>query len=124
MEVVSIVGRVIVGVYFLLNAYNHLVKGSHMVGYASSKHVPSPRAAIFGSGILLLAGGLSILSGAYMFWGIILLILFLVPVTFVMHNYWKETDSNTRMNEKISFEKNLALVGLLLMLLSLTSPDL
>jgi putative oxidoreductase len=121
MAIAFLVGQVIVGLYFLMNAYSHIVKGSHMTGYAASKGVPSPGRAIFLSGLLLLVGGLSILLGVWTFWGIIALIVFLVPVTFKMHDFWNQTDPAARMNEKISFTKNMALVGLLLMLLSIPS---
>lgn len=122
MAIAFFVGRIIVGIYFLMNAYNHVFKGSHLVGYAASKGVPSPKAAIVGSGVLLLVGGLSVLLGAWTLWGIIALIVFMVPVTFMMHNYWKETDPVARMNQKISFMKNLAIIGFLLMLLAVPSP--
>jgi uncharacterized membrane protein YphA (DoxX/SURF4 family) len=122
MATAFIIGRIIVGVYFLMNAHGHLVKGSHMVGYAASKGVPAPKLAIFGSGVLLLVGGLSIISGIGTTWGIIALIFFLLPVTFMMHNFWKETDPMTKMNENISFMKNMALVGFLLIALAIPTP--
>lgn len=122
MDIAFFIGRVIVGVYFLMNAYSHLVKGSHMVGYAGSKGVPNPKLAIFGSGLLLLVGGLSLLFGVWTFWGIIALIVFMVPVTFMMHSYWREADPASRMNEKITFMKNMAIVGFLLMSLAIPEP--
>lgn len=122
MDIAFLIGRVIVGVYFLMNAYNHLFHSGHMVGYAASKGVPSPKLAIVGSGVLLLIGGLSVLLGVQTFWGIIALIVFLVPVTFMMHDYWKAADPMAKMNERISFMKNMALIGLLLMALSVATP--
>lgn len=105
-----------------MNAYNHLVKGSHMVGYAASKGVPSPKLAIFVGGILLMIGGLSVVLGVYPVIGVIALVVFLVPVTFKMHAYWSIQDPGARMNEKIAFEKNVALIGAALTLLAVTTP--
>ncbi|HVT75018.1 MAG TPA: DoxX family membrane protein [Candidatus Paceibacterota bacterium] len=122
MEAAFSVGRIIVGLYFLSNAYNHVIKGSHMVGYAASKGVPSPKLAITGSGLLLLAGALSILSGIAVFWGIVALIAFMVPVTFKMHAYWKETDPMAKMSARIEFQKNMAITGFLLMALAIPTP--
>ncbi len=119
MTTILFIGRIIVGIFFLINAYDHLFKSSGMVGYAASKGVPSPKLAIMGSGILLLLGALSILFASYTFWGIIALLVFMIPVTFTMHNFWKATDPMTKMNEKISFMKNMAIVGFLLMLMGL-----
>lgn len=118
MDYAFVVGRVIVGLYFLMNAYNHLVKGSHMAGYAASKKVPSPKLAIFVSGLLLLVGGLSVLLDQWLFWGVIALLVFMVPVTFMMHDFWKQSDPMAKMNERISFMKNMAIIGFLLMMLS------
>ncbi len=119
VAIALIVGRVIVGLYFLMNAYNHIFKSAHMVGYAASKKVPSPRIAIIGSGVLLLVAGLAFVSNMYLMVGTLAALVFLVPVTIMMHSFWKETDPMAKMNEQIAFMKNLALIGLLLMVLSL-----
>lgn len=122
MAIAFLVGRIIVGLYFLMNAYNHIFKGSHMVGYVASKGVRSPKAAIFVSGLLVLVGGLSILLGVGIVWGVVALLVFLVPVTFKMHNYWKETDPMAKMNQRIAFMKNMALIGFALMVLAIPTP--
>jgi uncharacterized membrane protein YphA (DoxX/SURF4 family) len=116
------VGRIVVGIYFLINAWGHLAHSSDMAGYAASKGVPAPRLAVVGSGLLLLVGGLSIVTGVYTFWGVVALLVFMIPVTFTMHSYWKESDPMARMEQKISFQKNLALAGCLLMILSVSNP--
>lgn len=122
MAIAFLIGRILFGGYFLLNAYNHLVKGGHMVGYAQSKGVPAPKLAIFVSGLLLLIGGLSILLGVYPVIGVIALAVFLIPVSFKMHAYWKITDPMGRMGEQIQFRKNIALLGAALMLLAIATP--
>lgn len=122
MAIALLVGRIIVGFYFLMNAYNHIFKGSHMTGYAASKGVKSPKAAILVSGLLLLVGGLSVLLGVFVTWGAVALLLFLVPVSVKMHPYWKEADPMAKMSERIAFMKNLALIGFVLMMLSIPTP--
>lgn len=116
------IGRIIAGLYFLQNAYNHLVKTNDLVGYAQSKGVPSPRLAIIGSGILLLLGGLALVTGMYMALGALLLIIFLLPVSFMMHAFWKIQEPQARAMEHVQFMKNMALVGLLLVLIGLLAP--
>lgn len=122
MAIAFLIGRIIFGGYFLLNAYNHLVKGGHLVGYAQSKGVPAPRLAIAVSGILLLIGGVSMILGLYPLIGVIALVVFLIPVTFKMHDYWKIQDPMARMSERIAFQKNLALLGAALMTLAISMP--
>ncbi len=122
MAIVFLIGRIIFGGYFLLNAYNHLVKGGHMVGCAASKGVPSPKLAIVVSGILLLIGGISMVLGLYPLIGVIALVVFLVPVSFMMHAFWKIQDPMARMGERINFQKNMALIGAALMMLAISTP--
>lgn len=117
-----IIGRIIFGLYFLKNAYNHLAHSGHLVGYAQSKGVPSPKIAIIVSGLLMLAGGLSMVFGVYTCWGAIALLAFLVPVTIMMHAYWKIQDPMARMSERIAFEKNVALIGAVLMTFAIAIP--
>jgi hypothetical protein len=54
--------------------------------------------------------------------GIVLLIIFLLGASFQIHNYWKEKDAQARQADKINFMKNMALVGVLLMILILPQP--
>jgi uncharacterized membrane protein YphA (DoxX/SURF4 family) len=66
--------------------------------------------------------GQSTLLGAYPVVGIILLIVFLVGVSFQMHSFWKVDDVQMKQIDMINFTKNMALVGTLLMLLLLPRP--
>jgi putative oxidoreductase len=38
-------------------------------------------------------------------------VLFLVPVTFIMHNFWAAKDPMTAQTEMVSFLKNLSMLG-------------
>lgn len=122
MPVIFLIGRLIFGAYWLLNAWNHLAHSDMLAGYAGSKNVPAPKVAVIGSGLLLLLGGLSLLSGYLPTVGIILLVIFLLGVTPQMHAYWTETDPQVRAMQQIQFRKNMALFAALLMLLSLPQP--
>jgi len=122
MNYLFLLGRILYGGFFLVNSYRHLTGASAMAPYAASKGVPSPRLAVLGSGVLLALGGLSILLGVQPKWGVLFLVLFLVPVTFTMHNYWADKDPQMRQNNEINFHKNLALLGAALMLLAIPEP--
>ncbi len=119
---IFLVGRVIFGGFFLINAYNHFAHAGNMAGYAASKGVPAPKLAILGSGVLLLIGGLSILTGLRQGLGLIAVIIFLIPVSLTMHAFWKDTDPMQKMNNRINFMKNMALIGAALMLFSVPTP--
>jgi putative oxidoreductase len=117
-----LIGRIIVGAYYLYNAFNHFTHIPMMAGHAGSKGVPMPKAAIIASGLLLLIGGTSILLGCRPEIGVIAIVLFLVPVTVMMHNFWADTDPMQKMNNTINFAKNVALLGSALMYLGVPRP--
>jgi putative oxidoreductase len=48
--------------------------------------------------------------------GIALLVIFLVPTAFVMHNFWAEQDPMAKANQMAHFLKNIALAAAVTML--------
>lgn len=120
IQFVYLVGHILFGGYFLMGAYSHLFKNKDLVGYAQFKGVKNAKVAVIGSGLLLLFGGLAFVGltfGLSLSWGAWALIIFFVPVTFKMHAFWKDTDPQTKIGNRINFYKNLAIVGALLMMI-------
>lgn len=117
-----LIGRILLGGYFVWNGFDHLRKLNALAGYAASKEVPFPKLAVAVAAILILLGGLGVLLGVYVFWSLMLLVVFMIPVTFMMHAFWKDTDEQARIANKIQFFKNLALLGAILMLFALPEP--
>jgi putative oxidoreductase len=122
MDVAFLIGRIIFGGYWLMAAVNHFKNLAHMSEYAKAKGTPFPKLAVTGTGALLLAGGLSMLLGVYAPIGIVLLIVFLVGVSVQMHSFWKVDDAQMKQIDIITFTKNMALIGALLMFLLLPRP--
>ncbi len=122
MEIVFLIGRVIVGLYWLYNAFNHFTQTKSMIPYAKMKGVPLAEIAVPGTGLLLLIGGLSILTGIYPVAAVASLAVFLVPVTVMMHNFWADQDQMMKMTDTIMFAKNMALLGYTLVLLAIPQP--
>jgi putative oxidoreductase len=122
MSITFLIGRIIFGGYWLMAGFNHFKNLAYLSEYAKAKGTPVPKLAVAGSGILLLLGGLSILLGVCTRIGIILLVIFLLVVSFQMHSYWKLEEAQSRQIDRINFTKNMALVGALLMLLLLQQP--
>ncbi len=114
---IYILGRVIFGAYFLISGFNHFKNEKMLTGYAKSKGVPSPRLAVLLGGALIMLGGLGFISNMFLQESVIALLVFLVPTTFMMHAFWKVSDPTHRMNDQINFMKNMALIGVLLMML-------
>lgn len=120
-EILFLIGRIILGLFFINSGFNHFTHLNMIAGYAGSKKIPFPKFSAFVSGLFLLLGGLSILLGIYTSIGIILLIAFLLPTAFFVHNFWT-LPKEQRQGDKVNFMKNLALVGALLMLLQIPTP--
>lgn len=119
MEYLFLLGRILVGVYFMMSGINHFKHLAMMTGYAQSKGLPMPREGVILTGLMMFAGGLGILLGVYVTFSILILALFLLVASFKMHQFWIVTDKMARMGEEINFKKNLALMGALLMMLAI-----
>jgi len=111
-------GRVLFGGYFAYSGFNHFKMLDMMSGYAKSKGAPLPKFSVAVSGLLLLTGGVSVLFNILPSIGLVALVLFLIPVTFIMHAFWKVQDPTAKMHEMVNFTKNLALLGAILILLA------
>ncbi|MEN3026401.1 MAG: DoxX family protein [Chlorobiota bacterium] len=120
VEVLVVLGRLLFGLYWLYNALNHLLIAPKALSeYAASHGVPAPTLAVYVGGILLAVGGITILSGMYVPVGVAALVVFLGPVTFWMHAFWRVRDPVQRMVELTQFTKNMALIGATLLLLAI-----
>jgi uncharacterized membrane protein YphA (DoxX/SURF4 family) len=117
-SIVLYLGRILFGGYFLFNAFNHFSRLEMMAGYAQSKGVPSAKLAVAWSGAFLAIGGISLLFNVLPVLGLAALVLFLAPVTFMMHAFWKVQEPMAKMGEMVNFTKNLALLGAVLVLLA------
>jgi uncharacterized membrane protein YphA (DoxX/SURF4 family) len=117
-----LVGRILVGCYYLQGAFHHFTNVGSMARYTAAHGVPAPEFAVIGAGVLLLIAGLSFLTGIYPRLGVAAVVLFLVPVTLIMHAFWADHDPMRRQNDLINFTKNIALLGSSLMFLAVPRP--
>ena len=117
MELLLLIGRILFGGFFIMSGINHFANAGMMSGYAGSKNVPAPYLAVVGTGVMLVLGGASVLLGFLPVLGLLVLILFLLPTSFLMHNFWTSQDPQVRAAEQINFLKNVALSGAALALM-------
>ena len=103
--------RVIFAISLMVLSAGHFTATDAVAGYAAAKRTPSPKAAVLVSGLMMWVGALLLALGWHRFIGAGLVILFLVPVSFKIHNYWTVTDPNMRMVDRIQFWKNIGLAG-------------
>ena len=84
---------------------------SQQIAFAAAQGVPLASIAVPISGLLAVLGGLSIALGYKAKWGAALIVLFLVPVTLMMHNFWSVNDPAVAQDQMAHFMKNLSLIG-------------
>lgn len=122
MKIPFLIGRLVFGGFFLYNGINHLKERKSLTGYAQSKNVPMAEVAVTATGVVLIAGGTSILLGIKPKLGAAAIATFLGGVSPVMHDFWRMEDPTQRMHEMVNFTKNLALLGGALALLGVDEP--
>ena len=122
MEVLFVLGRILFGGFFVLSGIRHFQHLEMMAGFTGSKGFPAPKLGVIVSGLMIIAGGASVLLGVRPLWGVALISAFLIPVTFVMHQYWTHTDPMMRISDQVNFLKNVALLGGAWMLVMIPEP--
>src|SRR5579863_10025718 len=106
---VVVLGRFFFALIFLMAGASNFSRQT--VGYAASQGVPLASIAVPFSGVLAIAGGLCILLGYRSKLGAWLIVLFLIPVTLVMHKFWTVTDPMMAQIRMIMFMKNVSMLG-------------
>jgi putative oxidoreductase len=109
MKYIALLGRVLFSLIFLETIINHFKPAA--AGYAASQNVPAATILVPISGIIAFAGALSIISGYKAKIGAWLIVLFLVPVTFLMHQFWNISDPMAAQTQAAMFMKNLSMLG-------------
>jgi|SRR5579862_396147 len=109
MKYAVLAGRQLFSLIFIIASARHF--SSQTIASAASHGVPMPDLLVPASGIIALLGGLSILFGFQTRIGAWLLVIFLVPVTIVMHNFWSLSDPIAMQVEKAMFMKNVTMLG-------------
>jgi putative oxidoreductase len=102
-------GRLLFSLIFLMAVPTHFMSGT--VEHAAAQGVPMASVLVPASGVLALLGALSVVLGFRARFGALLLILFLVPVTLMMHRFWGLADPQTAMLQRIMFMKNVSMLG-------------
>lgn len=111
MEIIFIIARVILGLFFIHAGVGHFLGFKNMVGYSQSKKVPLPAVAVAVTGAMLILGGLGFVIWQWVCLASLILVVFLIPAAFIMHNFWNEQDPNQKVMQKIQFLKNIALAA-------------
>ncbi len=116
-DIIDLLGRILIAFIFLFEAYDSIVffkaTKEKMIDYGITWQTePLLIAGIF----LLILGGVLVLIGYRSGFGATLLLLYWIPITFIVHAWWKETGDLQRV-ESMNFMKNMAIIGGLLIII-------
>jgi putative oxidoreductase len=103
------IGRFLFSLIFILSGLNHFASGT--ISYANNQGIPMADILVPVSGLIAMIGGLSVLTGFHARVGAALILIFLVPVTFLMHNFWAVADPQMAQMQMANFMKNLSIMG-------------
>jgi len=109
MAFFSLLGRVLLTVVFFVSVPNHF--GPVDLRYAVAAGVPLARLVVPATGLLALVASLSVLLGYRAKLGGWLLVLFLVPVTLVMHKFWGINNAMMAQLQMGMFIRNVSIIG-------------
>lgn len=116
-DVLDLIGRVLISFIFLFDAFDSIFyfkdTRETMIIYGLTWH---PDFLLISGILILLLGGTLVLIGYRSGFGAILLLLYWVPVTFIVHSFWNDPEDIRRL-QSVLFTKNLAIIGGLLMVL-------
>lgn len=110
MDALAPLGRLLFSAIFIFSGFNHFANGQSMIGYAQSAGLPFPALAIYGSGVVLLVGGVCILLGVFARIASVAIAAFLIAAALMVHRFWGLPPQEAQM-QLTHFWKNISMAG-------------
>jgi len=122
-DIFDLLGRVLLSFIFFFEAYDYFAyEGLNKKAMTIYGLTWNQDFFLYGAIFLLFIGALTILLGYRMRFGVMLLLIYWIPLTFIVHDFWTdESGSDVYRLQSILFMKNLAIMGGLLITGSHTS---
>jgi len=116
-EVTSpLIGRMVLAWFFLSQALTSAHHWHASVLMLAMYHVPSPQLMEALSVIIMIVGSLALIAGFNARVGALLLFVYMIIISVVMHPYWRIADVTVRSADYEIFARNIAIAGGLLIL--------
>jgi putative oxidoreductase len=114
-SMVPLFGRILLSLVFIWGGVGKITGFSFEQELVAAKHLPVPAVALGIALLVELVGGLAILTGIYTRFTAWIVFLYMIPTTFLFHNFWAVQGAD-RIDTMVHFEKNVAIMGGLLLL--------
>jgi putative oxidoreductase len=116
-DVTDLIGRIFLSAIFIFEAIDSTLFFGKTKDVMTEHGLNWSQDFLLSSAIFMLAmGGLMVLFGYRSTLGAIMLLMYWVPVTFIVHDFWNCAQSADLREQSILFMKNIAIIGGLLML--------
>jgi putative oxidoreductase len=106
----ALVGRILLAAIFIMSGFNKIGGFEGTAGYIASKGLPLPQVLTAATILVELGGGILLVLGWKARWAALAIAVFTLLAAFFFHNYWTYPEAQ-RMEQYISFWKNIAIVG-------------
>jgi putative oxidoreductase len=117
--ILIIVGRFLLGAYFVQAGIRNFLKLDLHIGILSKKNVPMPRESLIVALTVQVLGGLSVALGIFPAIGAIALILFTIAANYLYHNFTRY-QGDERMSHLGSVMTNAAIIGGFLLVVAIS----
>jgi putative oxidoreductase len=118
-----LVGRILLSLIFLLSGISKIGGFAGTAGYMASKGLPMVEVLLVITIAIEIGAALMIIAGYKARLGAAALFLWMIPVTFVFHNFWAVPAAEQQI-QQIMFMKNLAMMGGMLYIMAFGSGPL
>jgi putative oxidoreductase len=115
-----LVGRVFIALIFLLSGFGKITGFQGTAGWMASKGLPMVDVLLVLSIVIEFGGALMIIVGWKARLAAAALLLWMIPVTFIFHNFWS-VPADQQMLQQIMFLKNVGLMGAMLYIMAFGS---
>lgn len=113
----NLVGRVGLGAIFLVSGISKILDWEGTQKVMSKAGMTTIPFFLFAAILIEVMGGLAVIVGYRARLGALLLVLFLMPTTYIFHAFWELSGREAEL-QQIMFLKNISIAGGLLLILS------
>lgn len=111
-------GRIFLGIIFLWAAFDKIINYHVYTEMVASKGINEVSLFVIGSGIVEFLGAIALIFGYWTRFGAFVLMVYLIPTTFIFHDFWIVATTGSSHIQTILFLKNLGLFAGLLYVFS------
>ena len=115
-HIFDLLGRILISAIFIFEAVDSILFAEKMKATMAEYGITwNQDFLLYTSIVLLVIGAIMLLIGYRIRLGVWLLLLYWLPVTFIVYSFWNDPQETQRLNA-ILFMKNIAIAGGLLMI--------